>query len=117
MEIKIDAEAVQAVVQQAIFDQLGSEGRDRLVQASLEHLLKTEPDQYGRPRSVSPLQRAFNDAVGIAARDIVIEFVRNDEEFKQRIKVVIGEAMLKIDEDDYSENVGLALGAALRKDR
>jgi hypothetical protein len=40
LEIKIDEGAIKDLVSKAIMDQIGPEGRERLVAAALEHLLR-----------------------------------------------------------------------------
>ena len=116
MEIKIDADAVKDIVKQAILDQLGDEGRTKLIERALTYLL-TEPPKgtYDRFSPASPLQEAFNSAARIAAGEIVREFVAKDPAFIAKVHEKVGEAMSLIDEADYSSYVADSLGEALKK--
>lgn len=118
MELNIDEAAVREVVSAAILEQLGNEGRGKLIQAALEYLL-TPPkkDQYSRVEYPSPLQAAFNDAAAKAARQIVMETVATDPTFVAKVKEKVGEAMALVDEANYSYYVSEALAAAMGKAR
>ena len=114
MELKIDESAVKDVVAAAIMEQLGVEGRERLISAALTYLLTDPPKpQYGQA-SPSPLQQAFNMAAGVAAREIVQKEVAESPEFIAKVREHVGAAMAKIDEAEYTSYVADALAAAMR---
>jgi hypothetical protein len=62
------------------------------------------------------LQNAFNVAVGLAAGEIVRERIAASEEFKTKVRAAIGEAMLQIDKENFTDWVGSALASALKRD-
>lgn len=117
LEIKIDADAAKEVVKQAILEQLGDEGRARLIENALTFLLTEPPRSSYGTQQPSPLQVAFNDAARLAANEIVREHVAKDPAFIAKVHEKVGEAMALVDEANYSNYVADALGEALRKAR
>lgn len=113
LDIKIDQELVSNAVQKAILDQIGDNARDQMIAAALTYLLDPKNTRYGSS-GLAPIQEAFNDAVGVAASKIVHELVASDPEIKKRILQYVGEALLKVDEKEFSNHVGNALASALR---
>lgn len=118
MKLDIDQEALREVVKAAILEQLGTEGRERLIAAALEHLLTPPPpDSYTRQRMPSPLEEAFNIAAATVARQIVMEEVAKDPVFIAKVREQVGAAVVKMDEDNYTDYVADALAEALRRSK
>jgi tRNA(Ile2) C34 agmatinyltransferase TiaS len=115
MEIKLDEAAVQQAVSAAVLEQLGADGQRTLVEAALLYLMTPPKDAYRR-NAQSPLQDAFNAAVGAAARKIVLELVEENEEFKEKIRTQVGEAFIKMEATNFTDYLGTALSDALRKE-
>lgn len=113
MELKIDEAAVRDVVHKAILEQIGVEGRDGLVTAAIAYLMEPQKDRYGS--GISPLQTAFNSAIGQAAMIIVREMVMSDPALQARIHEKIGEAIIKMEATDFTDYLGTALSSALRE--
>lgn len=114
MDLKIDADTVREVVQKAILDKITPEQRDAMLTAALQHLVSPTFNQYSR-RSESPLQVAFEAAVGEAARKFATEIVNSDPAILDKIKHHIGEGFAKFDEANYSTYLGTAIGEALKQ--
>ena len=118
MKLDIDQEALREVVKSAIFEQLGAEGRERLVAAALENLLTPPPaDRYTSHRPPSPLEAAFNAAAASVARQIVMDEVAQDPTFVAKVREKIGEAIVKMDEDNYTDYVAAAFADALKRSK
>jgi hypothetical protein len=113
MDLKIDEAAVKEVVAKAIMDQLGEAGRERLVTTALEHLLASPKDGFGRP-SYSPLQIAFDQAAQTAAAKIIREEVAESPEFIAKVKEKVGEAIAKMDDVNYTDNLAQALAQVMK---
>lgn len=117
MNINLDEEAVRQAVSSALLDQLGADGQRKLVEAALTFLITPPKDTYGRSNPVSPLQEAFNMAVGQVAREIVKELVADNAEFVSTISTQVGEAFIKMEATNFTDYLGAALGEALRDGR
>jgi hypothetical protein len=115
MELKIEQGAIEDVVKAAILEQLGEQGRRNLIEASLSHLLSTPKSTSYGYQQVSVLQAAFNDAVSQVARKIIVETLTNDEDFHAKVRVLIGDALIKMDQMNFSTYLADALGAALKR--
>lgn len=80
--ISIDSSAVRDIVMRGIFDALGEEQRNLLIQEALGALLerKTVKQTYGRDETLpSPLEDAFRNAVVGIAREVVDEYLAQDD--------------------------------------
>lgn len=117
IDIKIDEDVVQAAVASAILDRLGADGQRELITAALKYLTTAPPSNSYTRNPASPLQSAFNTAVGGAATRIVNELVANNEEFQEKIKAQIGEAFVLMESTNYTDYLGSAIGEALRQSR
>ncbi len=78
-DIKIDGEAMRAVVAKVLIEQVSEEQRAAILAAAVEQLLAEPKDQYGRSSGTSALQQAFNDAVRRVAYDVVKDYLTLDE--------------------------------------
>jgi hypothetical protein len=113
MDLKIDEAAVRDVVAHAIMEQIGAEGREKLIEAALQALLEPPKDRYGS-YGYTPLQAAFNNAVQSVAAQVVREQVADDPVFIARVKEKVGEALIKMDDENYTNYVADALAQALK---
>jgi len=115
MTISLDEDVVRSAVASALVDQLGSNGQRVLVAAALEFLVTPQKDRFNsRNDGPSPLQNAFNNAVGQEAAKIVQKIVAEDDEFREKITRQVGEAFLKMEATDFTDYLGTALSQALR---
>jgi len=115
MEIKIDEQAVRDVVTKSIMDQLGEDARETMISAALAYLL--DPKKDGFNKGISPIQEAFNNAIGQAARTIVFDLVENDPDIRQKIVILVGEAFIQMESTNFTEYLAAALSDALRRGR
>jgi len=93
MDLKLDGEAMQALVAKALFDSFTPERREELITSSIRHLLAQPKDgnnYYGKKES--PLQTAFARASEIVAEKIILEMLTTDESFSAKVKALIAEA-------------------------
>jgi hypothetical protein len=114
MELKIDETVVQQAVSAALMEQLGTDGQRTLVTAALQYLITPPKSRYGAFERESPLQEAFNAAVGNVARQMVQEMVDKNEEFKHTIRTQVGAAFIKMEAKDFTNHLGHALSDALK---
>lgn len=112
MELKIDEEQIQSFVHEAILQQLDDDARERLISAAIVHLTTPQPGQFRNGKT--PLQDAFDRAVGISADKIVREIVQENADYQLKIRKVVGEAFMKMEEEEFTNYLGTALGQALR---
>jgi adenine-specific DNA methylase len=116
MNLNLDEAAVRQAVSTALLDQLGVDGQRTLVAAALEFLVTPKKETWQRDPT-SPLQEAFNQAVGAVAREIVRELVAENAEFRSTISTQVGEAFIKMEATNFTDYLGTALSEALRGDR
>lgn len=111
--ISIPADAMQAIVQKAIFEGISAEQRELLVQQAIEYLVAPPTNGYGQ-RGTSPLESAFQNAVAIAANQIVRELVK-ESEFTARITEMVEKTLREFVAQDVRmvEAVGSAVGTAV----
>ena len=122
MDVKIDADGMQALVAKAVFDGLTGEKREALLQGAIKSLLETprgnERNYYGT--KVSPLQEAFNRAIETAAQQHAIKFLAEDADFQDRLKKLFADVADKLFTDNRDATVdGIVkvITTALSKDR
>lgn len=73
---------IQDIVKKAIYSSLDKKVKDELVEKSLDYL--TKESGYGYSNK-SPLQESFHNAIRAVANDLVIQYVKDDEIFKNKI--------------------------------
>lgn len=94
MDLKLDGEAMQALVAKTLVDSFTPEKRDELIQNAIKAILEApkrgETNFYGKKESV--FQSAFENAAGIAANRIITGHLTNDADFSAKAKALIAEA-------------------------
>lgn len=113
--ITLDEEVVHKAVAKALVDNLGEDGQRTLVEAALQYLITPQKATTYSREEPSVLQNAFNRAVGSAAQKLVDEIVAENEEFKAKIRVQVGEAFIKMESTNFTDYLGTALSDALKK--
>lgn len=86
MNVNLNDDAMKQLVAKAIFDGLGEEQRQALVEGAIASLLNDGAKDhrgYGTNRTV--LQEMFNDAVREAARQIVTSKIAEDSTLKAQL--------------------------------
>ncbi len=118
--IEIPTEGLRSVVHQYVMEQLDTEQRSTIVAQAISYLLTPQTAAYGRP-ATSPLEDAFNNAVGIAMNQIAREIVAEDPGVRTQLYNLMGESIRKwLNEDayEYKRNsfvaqMGEAIGRAM----
>lgn len=106
-DIKIPEAEISALLSKAILDSLSKETQEKLVQGAIEYLMtKVSGDRYSYGAGKTPLQTAFEEAMGQTARDIAAE-VLNRPENRERIVAEYANLIAKIPsfEDDWDLQV------------
>lgn len=114
MDIKIDPEVLREIVAAAIMAQIGTDGRDRLIEAAIKSLLTPVKSSYG-DESSSPLDDAFRIAVDQAARQMCREYVERPE-VQAQLQVKLAQALPVLLESLYAgEELATALALSIRR--
>ena len=94
MNVTLSNEQIEKAVQAAIFESITQDQRDLLIKGALQHLLTAPPgDGYSKRRS--PIQEAFDSAVGQLARKIVAEHLENNADFKAALDGMITDTLAR----------------------
>ena len=117
MDVKIDAEAMSAVVSRAILEGVSSEQRDLLLEQAVKALVTPPQRESWRagPPDPTPLQGAFDRAAQTVVNKVAMEMVGENEEFAQRVRELVGEAISVAADRDYDlkAKIGCAVADAL----
>lgn len=92
-EFKIEGDVLGQMIGAAVLGQIGQEQRDLLVQAAITHLLNPERGQGMFGSGVSPLQKAFNQAVEMFARKHVSQELEANGELAEKVKAIIADGI------------------------
>jgi len=94
MDLKLDGEAMQALVAKTIVDSFTPEKRDELIQNAIKAILEApkggQTNIYGKKDSV--FQSAFENAAAAAANRIIFDQLTNSAVFAAQVKALIAEA-------------------------
>lgn len=118
LQIKMDDDAMKAVVSRAILDQLDSAKRDQILEQAVTTLLTARKDPTGwSAKETTPLQQAFDQAVRSVAMDAVTETLNANPQFKERIRSLVADALAAVmdesDQSDLREKLGAAIGTSV----
>lgn len=122
MNVNLNDDAMKQLVAKAIFDGLGEEQRQALVQEAISSLLndKANSRDYNSP---TVIQSLFNSAVANAAGQIVRERIKTDEVFQAQLNQLfsdVARAFFKAGTDDYNgvvEKMAGQMASAFTRDR
>ena len=119
MDIKIPEAQMQDIVASAIFQTIDENARATLIQDAIRYLIsKPEKKSYYDADPKSPLQFAFENAIGVAANKLIREQIEANPEIQQKILDLLKEALTKVFETNRTatvERIATALGSALAK--
>ncbi len=103
MDLRVDSEAMQALVAKSLIDALTPDQRDKLMQQAITNLLMQSPDSTNTYRgdTRSYLQRAFDQQVVEVANKIVREQFENDAGFKANIQKLFADVAARL----FAENM------------
>jgi hypothetical protein len=119
MDVRLDDEAMKAIITKSIMDSLTPERREALIAEAIKGLLNAETGSGYNRRT--KLQEAFDWAVQTVARDVAMSELAKDEGIKTKIremfmagweKATTGEAGEKM-----AEKIGYAIEKAITGDR
>lgn len=115
MDVKIDTEAMTAVVSRAILEGISTEQRDLLLEQAVTALVTPAKTNSWDRTGTTPLQNAFNLAAQTVVNKVAFEMVEANEPFARRVRDLVGEAIATAAETDYDlkEKVGRAVADAL----
>lgn len=115
MDVRIDADAMTAVVSRAILDGISTEQRDLLLEQAVTALVTPQKTNSWDRAGTTPLQDAFARAAQTVVNKVAMEMVEANEEFTQRVRDLVGEAIAVAAETDYDlkDKVGRAVAGAL----
>jgi hypothetical protein len=115
--LTIDSTAMQAIVSKAILEGIDQNQRDALLEQAVRYLLVAPPKQgYGAPEPKTPLQSAFDQAVGVAVNGVAREMVEGNQRLQQRIRELMSEAIESIlmeGDTSLADSVRQSLGEAV----
>lgn len=118
MDIKLDDAALKGIISEAILARLDETTRDAIFKAAIEHLLKSEQTYSGGPH-VSPIERAFRDAVINVAHQTAVDMVTKDPVMVAKIQGVMADAAARVlaDPEKLTAKIEGAIRQALTGDR
>lgn len=114
MDLKIEPEAMKAIITDALLRQLDAGARETLIRGAIAYLMtpiKSTWDSSNR----TPMESAFNEATRDAARDIIRE-----EMTKPEVRAIVAEAVTKAftkalqNEDGMVEEMAKSIQSAIR---
>ncbi|TKV61855.1 hypothetical protein FDO65_10030 [Nakamurella flava] len=115
-ELKLDGEALTALVTKSIVDNITDEQREQFIAVAIGRLMQVEKDWTGRPKQDTPLQAALYDAMQAACRVLAVEMVEQNPALQQQLRDRINEAIASTLTDENSRLnrlVGEAISTAL----
>ena len=99
LKLEVTNDQIKGFVAEAILHQLDDATRQEMITSALKHLISDGKKKNSWEKDIpSPLEEAYNRAVGHTANGIVGELIRG--EFKERIEAVVREALEKV----FTEN-------------
>lgn len=95
MDLKLDQDAMQALVAKTIFESLTPEKREEILKSAIAYLAMPQEagSGYGSRRRDSPLEAAFKTAAEYVTTRIVTEQLKEDADFTAKVKAVMLEAV------------------------
>ncbi len=111
-EIKLDSDALNALVLKSILDGITPEQRDAFIGSAVKQLLVAPPDHYGR-KQPTPLQTALETAVNTAVYQAANRLVAGNEALTAKLEEMIGSAIAVILAQDHDERIMREVAEAL----
>lgn len=112
-EIKLDAEAINAVVMKVVLDQLTTEKREEILGQAVAYVLQPKGDAWRGHKT--PLQDVFDAQVTMGLVAVVQEVIAETPEFRARVRALVVKAMADLLDSDAAlgDAVGTAVGSAV----
>ena len=117
IEFQLDPQAMREATNQAILGLLTPELKDQLLVRAIASLLQPSTDAWNRGKS--PLDDAFERAVHIVARDMILAYIKDDVGIMSMLAELASEAgrkVLSADSGKLAERMADAFVASIRRD-
>lgn len=118
MDLRVDDDAMKALVAKSIVDGLTPEMREKLIKDAITNLLTKGSDGYSKK---APIEQAFNNAVEQEARRYAGEVLTSDPKFQQQLQSLFADVAAKLfateTRDDLVAGIAQTITRALTKDR
>lgn len=114
-DIKIDSNAMNAIVSKAILEGIDADQKQALLEQAVAALIKPRGDNYGR-NATTPLQDAFDNAVVRTCNQLADELVSSNQLLLTKVRELITEAMAQAVKEPYTklrENVNRAIADSI----
>lgn len=113
-DLTIKSDELDALVQRVVLDSLSDEAKHDIIAQAVAHLNKPEvnPTGFGRKQG-TPLQHALDTAVRSVAHEVAREVVAEHPEIKNRLRGLMGEALVGLMAEEYPSGVGLEMAEVL----
>lgn len=117
-QINLDPETVRSIAAAAIFEQIGEESREKVLQQAVQFLLTPKKgDRYTYGADKTPLQLAFDEAISQVTREVVKDKIAEDPRIKAKIEELLGPVVMGVLEESsavydltLSDKIGQAFG-------
>lgn len=116
--LQLDPIALREATAQAIMGVLSPELREAMIRESISSLLRV-PDGGRYSEQRSPLQRAFDDAILVVAREIAHEEIAKSEEFMAQLRALTRRTASKVlnqDEEKLATKMANAFVSSMTRD-
>lgn len=115
-DIKIDADAMTAIVSKAILEGIDADQKQAILQQAVDSLLKPyKVDRYGS-ETTTPLQAAFSTAVQQTVGQVAREMVSENQELLAKVRELVTQAMADAVKEPYTklrENINRAVADSI----
>jgi predicted NAD-dependent protein-ADP-ribosyltransferase YbiA (DUF1768 family) len=92
-EIKIESDAMQAIVSKAILEGIDENQRKAIMEQAVAALIAPRGgDTYGRNKT-TPLQDAFDAAVRNVVHEVARDAITDNAELREKVRALVVEAM------------------------
>jgi hypothetical protein len=103
-EIKIESDAMQAIVSKAILEGIDGDQRQAILEQAVAALITPRGERgYGRPEPTTPLQDAFDAAVRGVVNEVAREVVVDDPALRDKVRELITSAMADAVKEPYTK--------------
>lgn len=116
--VELDPVQMREATSQAIMGILTPEVKTELIRKAIGELLAPTDNSYYGSRKVSPLEKAFYDAVQVVAKEVCKEVVAADLTIRERLRVLAQETATKVmnlNSDDMANKMAESFVHSMRR--
>lgn len=84
--IQLSEDTMSRILTEAIIQGIGEDERNNIIAQAIAYLTTPQKSAYGFQDKKTPLQEAFDTAMGIYVRTVVREFIERDETTKAAVE-------------------------------